>query len=160
MSEIKSAWEIALERTKDIQGDKDTLKSSERKNDGKRLASAFINPAEDMDEKTASGKIKSYSGKDQSWIREGFFSVMSANLNLPIDDTFAAKLEMLEKGLQLVVKEKKQVSFIFEQICQFFDQYLQGRTQMLEALKQQYEPQLREKERALEQQMGAKVNLT
>ena len=35
MTEIKSALELALERTQDIQGDKETLKANELRNKGK-----------------------------------------------------------------------------------------------------------------------------
>ena len=70
------------------------------------------------------------------------------------------KMKKLESGLQAVIKEKRQISYIFQQVGQFFSQYIQSRDQLEEAVKQQYEPRLREKEQMLEKQMGAKVNLT
>lgn len=160
MTEIKSAWEIALERTKDIEGDKETLKANKVKDEGKRLASAFLDKTEGGDEKDVQAKIKALSGEEQRWLRDGFFQVMIANVNLPTVDEFREKLSLVEKGMQLVIKEKKQVAYVFQQIGQFFEQYLQSRDQLVEGLKQQYEPQLREKERLLEQQMGAKVHLS
>ena len=59
-----------------------------------------------------------------------------------------------------MIKEKKQVTYIFQQVSQFFEQYMQAREQIEAGVKEQYEPKLREKERMLEQQMGAKVQLT
>lgn len=160
MTEIKSALELALERTQDIQGDKETLKINNLKNDGKKLASAFLDPGEDTDDKEASAKFKSLSGEQQKVFREGFFSVMTANLTLPTAAGYESRLEILEKGLSLVIKDKKQISYIFQQVTQFFGQYLQSREQLVAAVKQQYEPRLREKEQMLAQQMGSEMKLT
>lgn len=160
MTEIKSALELALERTQDIQGDKETLLSNQMKNDGKKLASAFLDPGESVDDKTLATKFKELSGKEQRWLQEGVFDVLVANLLLPINDSYTDKLQQLERGLHTVINKRKQISYIFQQVAQFFSQYIQTREQLESSLKQQYEPQLREKERLLEQQMGAKIQLT
>jgi hypothetical protein len=159
MTEIKSALELALERTQNIQGDKESIKSNEHKNAGKRLASAFLDPVDEVDEKNVISQIKERSGKEQAWFREGFFTVLLANVSLPVTDDFEHKLSLLEKGFNAVLKERRQIAYIFQQVSQFFSQYLQSREQLEEAVKQQYEPRLREKEKMLEQQMGAKVTL-
>ena len=160
MTEIKSALEIALARTQDIQGDKETLKNNELKNDGKKLASSFLDPGSEVGENDVSSKLKSLSGSERDPFIDGFFSVLQANLTLPQTDSFSDRLSQLEKGFQAIIKEKKQVAYIFQQVSQFFDQYLQARDQIEAGVKEQYEPKLREKERLLEQQMGAKVALT
>ena len=160
MAEIKSALEIALAKTQDIQGDKETLKSNELKNDGKKLASAFLDSASKVDEGEVTSKLKSFSSSERKSFSEGFSSVMLANLTLPLADTYSDKLSLLEKGLQAVLKERKQVAYVFQQVSQFFEQYLQAREQIEAGVKEQYEPKLREKEGLLEQQMGAKVHLT
>ena len=160
MTEIKSALEIALERTQGIEADKETLKNNQLKEDGKKLASAFLSTASDVDESQATAKMKALSGAELKPFREGFAGVMLANLTLPSTDTFAENLKTLEAGLRVVIKEKKQLSYIFQQVRQFFEQYLQTRDQVEAGVKEQYEPKLREKERLLEQQMGAKVHLT
>lgn len=160
MTEIKSALEIALARTKDIQGDKETLKINALKNDGKKLASTFLEPTADAGESEVTSKLKSLSGSDRKPFIEGFSSVLQANLTLPQSDDFSEKLTQLEKGFQAIIKEKKQVTYVFQQVSQFFEQYFQARDQLEAGVKEQYEPKLREKERALEQQMGAKVALT
>ena len=160
MTEIKSALELALERTKGIQGDKKTIQSNDLKNDGKRLASAYLATTNSTDEKAVALKIKAMSGDEKAWFKEGFFSVMVANLTLPSAEGFEAQAKQLEAGLTIVIKDRKQVSYIFQQVSQFFTQYLQSRDQLEEAVKQQYEPKLRQKEQQLEQQMGSKVKLT
>lgn len=157
MSEIKSALELALERTKDIQGDKETIAENKHKDDGKKLASQLLNPQADGENPVE--KLKTYSGKELQWVREGFFQVLDANLTLPQDDAFTDKVKLLEKGYLAIIKDRKQVNYIIQQVKQFFEQYLQNREKLFEAVKQQYEPQLREKEKMLAKQMGAAIKL-
>ncbi|MAG13843.1 MAG: hypothetical protein CMN78_04535 [Spirochaetales bacterium] len=160
MTEIKSALELALERTQDIQGDKETLKANELRNKGKLLASAYLNPHGNHEEKDPLSRLKSYSGKELGWVKEGFFRVMVANINLPVDADFVDKVKRVEDGLHAVLREKRQISYMFQQVREFFEQYLGSRDQMEESVKQQYEPQMREKERLLAQQMGAEIHLS
>ena len=160
MTEIKSALEIALARTQDIQGDKETLKLNELKNEGKKLASAYLDQLSETGEREVASKLKSLPDSEKKPYVEGFSGVLIANLTLPSGDEFDEKLTALEKGFQTIVKDKKQVTYIFQQISQFFEQYIKTRLQIENAVKEQYEPKLREKERLLEQQMGAKVHLT
>ncbi len=159
MTEIKSALELALERTEGIQGDKKTIQSNEFKNDGKKLASAYLNPAESTDDREIVAKIKALNADEKAPFREGFFGVMLANLTLPSVEGYEERQKQLEQGLHAVLKDRKQVSYVFQQVSQFFSQYLQSRGQLEEAIKQQYEPKLREKEQLLEEQMGSKVSL-
>ena len=71
MTEIKSALEIALERTKDIKGDKETILANERTNDGKRIASRFLNPNEEKSEPEK--ELKQFGSQEGRFVREGFF---------------------------------------------------------------------------------------
>ena len=157
MTEIKSALELALERTQDIKSDKGTLEASEQRNRGRKLASTLLNPDPEGGDPLA--EMKKLTGKETQRVKEGIFQTLLANLILPNDDTYGGKMATIEKGFQTVVKDRRQMSYIMQQLKQFFEQYLQSRDQMRENLKQQYEPQLREKERMLAQQMGAKIHL-
>ena len=160
MTEIRSALEIAMAKTQGIKADKNTLKINELKNDGKKLASEYLDPLSEVDEGAVTSKLKSLSDSDRKPFVEGFSSALLSNLTLPSGDAHLDKLKALEKGVQTIVKERKQIANVFRQIEQFFEQYLNARDQVEAALKEQYEPKLREKERLLEQQMGAKVHLT
>lgn len=158
MTEIKSALELALEKTQDIESDKGTLLANERRTDGKRLASKYLKPG---DEKTdIADALKQFKNDEGNFVREGFFETILANLNLPSDAEYKERLKHLESGIHMVTKEKRQVSYLFQQVDQFLEQYLQTKEQVNEQLKTQYEPQLKEKERLLAQQMGAQITLT
>lgn len=158
MTEIKSALEIALERTRDIKGDKETMIANERRNFGKRIASRYLNPTEEKVDPEK--ELKQYGGDEGAHVRDGFFQTILANFSLPTDESYKDQLKKIETGLLFVMKERRQVGYLMQQIDQFFDQYLKTRDQVTEQLKQQYEPQLREKEKKLAQQMGATIRLT
>lgn len=157
MTEIKSALEIALEKTREIKGDKETLTANELKNAGRRLASTLIDPHDDTSDPIA--KLKSYAEKERKSVRDGFVDVLLANFNLPTDDTYAPKLTLMEKGFQAIMRDRRQVSYIMQQVKQFYEQYLQNRSQLRERVKEQYAPRLREKEEAIAKQLGTQVKL-
>ncbi len=157
MTEIKSAFEIAMERTQDIKSNKETLVANEHKNIGKRLASEFLDPAKD--DVDVMGTFKKYSVKEQRWVKQGFIEALCANISLPNDRDYGDRLATLEKGITLVIKEKRQVRHIFQQVQQFFEQYLDTQDQVGEQLKEQYASKLREKEEQLSKQMGTQVKL-
>ncbi len=56
--------------------------------------------------------------------------------------------------------DKKNAAAMVEQIKQFFTQYLENRSQMIEALKKQYAPRLIQKQQELAKQYGREVTLT
>lgn len=155
---IKSALEIALERTKDIEVDKKALKAHETTEEGKRLVGKFM--AGDIDAKELSSAIGSRKGDEGEWFREGCFSILSANLTLPQEKDFAEKTARLEAGFAALTGEKRQVANLFGQINQFFEQYLDNQEQLIQALEQQFAPRLREREQEMARQFGSQVKLS
>lgn len=158
MARIKSAIEIALEKSEGIKADKDTLSAHTYKNEGKKLASDFLNPEgrEAQDPKEA---FKKYGDKERAWVQEGFFSVCLANLALPPDGGYETKLERLSSALQILIKDKKNLTYLFKQLGQFFGQYISTQEQVTKNLEARFEPQLRAREQQLSQQMGTPVRL-
>ena len=155
MSEIKSAWEIALERTKDVKSDKQSIIVHETRQEGQRLASAFL-----QEEVTDVAKeLNKYSGDRARWAREGVYNVAEANLVLPTEGGQPGLLPKVEKLLHAVIKNKRHVSAIVQQVQQFFQQYEADRENLRQQLTQQYEPRLRQKEQELAQQTGTQVKL-
>ena len=133
MTEIKSALELALERTQNIEGNKEILVANERKNDGKRLASRFLQPGDESVD--VSGELKKLNKDDAKLVREGFFETMLANLTLPNDGEYKTRLKLIEDGVHLVSKERRQISYLFQQVDQFYEQFLQTKEQISEQLK-------------------------
>ncbi len=157
MTHIKSAFEIALERTEDVKGDKETILVYELKNEGMKLVSeALRNPekAEDLKNRAAS-----LSAKDRTSFMEGVSSALLSNISLPSGDDFEDTLETLRTVFLSVSSDKKRTNHVFNQLKEFIAQFVQNRKQLENNLMSRYEPRLRQKEEELYKRMGAKVHL-
>ncbi len=158
MGRIKSAWELALERTSDIKGDREAVRAHELKQEGKKLASKFLN-ADTPDEKILTEGLKEYEKQERKEVENSAFEVLLSQVSLPRDQDFGGKLETVKKGLGALTGKTKRVGSVIDQLSQFFQQYLQYQQQITEQLKQQYEPQLRRKQQQLSKQYGYSVEL-
>lgn len=155
MALIKSALEIALERTNDIKSDKNALFQAEGREEGKRLASAFFqDPSLDL-----AAKFKEVSRDRLSAVREGFFQIVTANLTLPRDEIDLPQLEPIGKALEAVIKDRRSLNQLREQLSHFFQQFLKDRKELAEAVVQQLGPVLRQKEAQISQQMGRPIRI-
>ncbi len=155
MALIKSALEIALEKTGDIKGDKAALALAAGLEEGKRLASAFFqDPGTDV-----AGRLKEIPRERLAAVREGFFGVVSANLTLPRDEEDLAKLEVIGRALEAVIKDRNGVRYLRDQLVQFFQQCVADRKNLAEAIMKQLQPSLRQKEAQLARQVGRPVKI-
>lgn len=155
MSEIKSALELALERTADVKGDKKKLEAHESRQKGMRLAGRFIDDPS-VDAKT---EIKRIDRSQQPAARDGFYHVLLSHLALPTQESDVERLQIVQKGLQQVIKDQNLVDGLMDQVIQYMQQYLDTKNQLTERLRQQFEPRLRQKEEQLAQQTGRQVRL-
>ncbi|MFP4617644.1 MAG: DUF6657 family protein [Spirochaetaceae bacterium] len=158
MAHIKSAWEIALERTSDIKSDKSSVRANELKREGQKIASEYVN-ADSPDPKTLSSRLKEYSKEERKEVEKSVFEVLLSQISLPRNNQFKEKLETAKKGLGELTGETKKIGGIVDQIGSFFEQYLQYQEQISEQLKKQYEPQLKKKQEQLSRQYGYSVEL-
>ncbi|MFP4331042.1 MAG: DUF6657 family protein [Alkalispirochaetaceae bacterium] len=155
MGEIKSALELALERTKDIKGDPEALARYEAKQDGKRLL-AKLQEEPGFDVKKA---IKAVDKPKRQWVREGLFEVLLTSINLPTDQGDLDRLTPVERGLAGVIDDRRDLSELMEQVRGLFKQYLDNREQLIESIRSQYEGRIREREQQLAQQYGRQIRL-
>ncbi len=159
MTHIKSALEIALERTEGVTGDPEKLAEDNMVKEGKRIASSFLSISEDTTETDMKEKLKAYSGKELKWVKEGVYQTLVANIVLPLDENYREKLNVISRGLPEIVPDKKRLSMIFDQLTKFFDQYLENKKAVRTQLEQQFAPRLRQREAQLSKQMGQNVRL-
>lgn len=157
--EIKSALELALERTADIKSDKGKLEEHDLLQTGKRIASKFLHPIEDEEKIDLQAELKKYSGKQLEVIKKGIFDVIMSNLTLPSDEIDEKLMKRLEEALNILTGNKRQLSSVFQQLTQFFNQYLKNKQEIRSSLEQQFEPRLRQKEQAMAQKFGQEVHL-
>ncbi len=157
MGKIKSALELALEKTADLKVDKSAVKKNSLTREGKVCASSFLDNPSKSD---LADRLKHYKGEEREWFRSGAMDTILANLILPQIEADLQKLNNLAEGLIILTGEKKQTKEMFSQLRQLFEQYIANMDQLEEGLKQQYEPQLRQKEMQIRQQTGQDIHLT
>ena len=155
MSEIKSALELALERTADVKSDKSRLEAHESRQTGMRLAGRFLeDPSIDV-----AREIKNLEKEKRAAARAGFYQVLSSHLALPNQESDIERLKLVQKGLKGVIKDNRMVDGLMEQVIQYLQQYLDTKNQLTERLREQFEPRLRQKEEQIAQQTGRQVRL-
>ena len=161
MSEIKSALELALERTADIQSDRTKLHEHEALQKGKRLASKFLHPEPDSEEESVDlrDELKKVNKEDMKLVRQGIFDVILSNITLPHDEVREDLIDRAARGVQILLNTKKQVEYIFQQLKEFYIQYLRNKDQIRKNLEQQFAPRLQQKEEALREKFGSSIEL-
>ena len=155
MAPIKSAWEVALENTKDIEGNKETLAAGAARDEGRKLAAkALDDPSFGLKE-----ALKSVARERIELVREGLIQSLLANLVLPLDEFALRKNKGVGTAVSAAVSDTRKVSAIFGQLENFFREYLEERKRMLEAIERQYAPRLKKKEEEMSRQMGQRVRI-
>ena len=155
MGEIKSAIEIALEKTMGISIDKQSVQADEYTKKGKKIISSFL------DDKNASldGCFKGMEKKQIEWVREGMFHALLANLYLPHDEHALTKLKQVQEGFLKLIANNKKLKLLFDQLEGFFSEYMEGKKRLREQIEAQYAPRLQQKEEAMSKQLGTPVHL-
>ena len=153
MGEIKTALEIALERSQTIKSDKSSIEQFEMKQQGKKLANAFLAGAADIAE-----EIKKTPKEGRESLKQGVFDVLIAQIALPASDDDRKRIEKTGEGLNLVI-EKKEFSALFKELMQIIGQYLQEASHYEQMIRQQYAPKLRQKEEELSRRLGREVRI-
>jgi hypothetical protein len=156
MGQIKSALELALERTQNIQGDKSSLEAKELKEEGMKLFQQILEQP-DLDPMK---KIDQFPKEKRSLVLKGLFQVTLNRIKLPNNELSLQDLPVLERAMASLVAKPKVASEIRNHLEELFSQYLGDRDQLVEAVIQQYTPVLRQKEQQIAQQTGQRVQLT
>lgn len=153
MSEIKTSYELALERTKDIQPDHQSLIIKNCKEKGYRLFASFLKDSS----VSISERLRAISEDELSWVMDGLEEILLQNLSLPSQLADLEPLQMVRTGFLAIKQQKEPVVTAFSRIEQLFRQYLQEREQFSDRLKAHLSPLVREKAQQLQQQLGRPV---
>jgi hypothetical protein len=157
MGKIKSALEIALERTESIKGDKNTIEQFEIKQTGKRLANSFLENFAD-NPNLLEDAIKKASKEQKTSLKEGMFEVLLSRISLPAAKEDEMYLNAVGKGLQAIIADNH-FHALYRQLLDALSRYLEETAQYDEAIRQQYEPRLRQKEAELSKRLGQQVKI-
>ena len=158
MSRIKSAWEIALERTQDIEVDKDRLAKEEMTRRARALAGSYLNYDEGVDEESVA---KDWEGiRDKEGAREGLRMALMQNLTLPGESVLNDRYERLSFLAGLLSGGNGDVAALMGQITAFLKQYPEHQKQLYEQLKEHFRPMLEEKAQQLREKYGQDIPLS
>jgi len=155
MAHIKTALELALERTEGVKSDKNSIKQHDLKRDGKRIAGLFL---ENPEGKSLEGELKKYPKDDQATVRRGIFDILVAQVSLPNVKEDLKRIETVGKGLQAILGDKR-FGQLYAQLTQMLNQFLSELEQYDEAIRRQFAPKLRQKEEELARRMGRAVKI-
>ena len=154
MGRIKSALEIALEKTETVKGDKTTINQFESKQKGKKLANEFLGDPK----KSLEDEIKKCPKDEKESLKSGIYDVLVTQLCLPDTEEDLARVETAAKGMQIVLNDGR-FNNLVKQLSQILHQYMNEAAQYEEAIKRQYEPKLKQKEDEIARRLGRKVVL-
>ena len=161
MGEIKSALELALERTKDVKSDKSQITKQKAEEEGKKTAAGFLSdlPSETVSAEKLNEIIKNKKDEELEYFKKGFSASLLSNLKLPEDEINKDQLSKIAEGFIIISGKKKEISYIFNQTEAFFNQFIQNRNELTENLKNQFAAKIQEKEAALKEQFGEDVHI-
>jgi hypothetical protein len=151
MGHIKSALEIAMERTESIRGDKTSINLYEAKQRGKKLANEFLEDPQ----KNFEAELKKASKEERANLKQGAFDVFLSQLTLPLSKDDEKRIETIGRGLQIITADSR-FAAVFKQFRETMSRYLNEAARYEEAILRQYEPKLRAKEEELSRRMGGR----
>ena len=154
MGRIKSALEIALEKTESVKSDKTVINQFESRQSGKKLANEYLAGTK----KSLDEEIKKCPKDERASLKQGIFDVLYTQLTLPDTEEDLARIEAAAKGLQIILSDGK-FGQITKQLSQVLHQYLQEAAQYEEAIKRQYAPKLKQKEDEIARRLGQRIAL-
>ena len=152
---IKSSLEIALERTRDVQADPETLQASGFVTAGKKLVPQFLNDPEF----SLARKVREHDGKERKWVSDGVFDALCSNLALPSDEYGLKRNRRAMEGFSAILRDQRRLRIMGQQLEQFFTEYFQERQQLKQNVDQQYAPRLEQKEEELARRTGSRVRV-
>jgi hypothetical protein len=152
---IKSALEIALEKSKNI---KISEKDIERENcieAGKKIAGQYLTQ-KNYDLISA---LKSYKRESKKYVLESIESVFLSDIVLPRNKETKKDIRKVLEGIVAIKEDKQTVSYICGEIEQFLDSYIKTIEEYYRQLKKEFQRQFETARKEMESQLGMKVKI-
>jgi hypothetical protein len=159
MSLLKSAWEIALEKTEGIEADPEKIRRDNLIGEGKRLAGTYLTDIES----DGSELKKAYDlAKDDEkpLLKKGIASTVLLNVALPQGPDFSDRFERMRHIVEIIDGKESETVGLLGQIGQFMEKYLQSRDSLLDRARQQYQPMYEQKREQMMQKYGKVPNMS
>ena len=143
MGRIKSAWEIALEKTADIQINEEKIKNDSLLKEGMSLAGKYLSNNE-MKLSEAQKQYALYPDNDKPKVREGILNVFFANLVLPADEYYELRLKRTEELLGITDAQNFAVLGVLTTFEEYFREYVKTKKEYIANLEEQVKKILKE----------------
>lgn len=153
MAIIKSAWELALEKTATLEADPIKIRHDLKQKEGRQLAATFLMDIDVTKEETQK-KYEALPAKDKAIVKEGMALTLLSNLTLPRSVLFKDSFPKLLALGSIVADGDEQIPELLSQMENFFSTYLQNQEDLIERMKQQFAPHLEQKQAQMRQQYG------
>jgi len=151
MADVKSAYEIAMEKIKEI----------EPATTEERMKWKFVPKGEELvgkymkDDANLVTELSKYNEQEKQYVLQGVSAILIRNIDLPKNDAMKKSNRKAMDGIKLIKKDKTAVENVFSKIRYIFNHYAeQGDKQKKEAY-EQAKAQFAEKlQQVVQQQMG------
>ena len=155
MGKIKSAWEIALEKTEGITIDKDKLRHGEEVSRARRIAGSYLTGDETNEEKLK----KKLEAIEPAARKEALAASILSSLSLPQEEVVDGRFEKTKVLAAIASDDDPNVMGLIGELADFLMQYPKHRKDLIEKMKEQFRPVLEEKEAKLRAQYGQDVHI-
>lgn len=159
MSLLKSAWEIALEKTEGIEADPEKIRRDNIISEGKHLAGAYLTDIE-ADGSALREAYRKAEDDQKDLLKVGMATTVLLNIALPQTSDFSDRLEKIRTIVEIIDGPESDTVGLIGQIGQFMDKYLQARDSLLERAHQQYQPMYEQKREQMMQKYGKAPNMS
>ena len=156
MGEIRSAIDIAMEKTEGIKGDRQAIENEKVKNSGKKAAAVFLDggSVEDFAAETAKA-----GSSDRNKFIEGALPIFCAAVKLPDDEKDVSAPRRWAEGLKVLLPNSS-LDALFRQTETIFNQYLEDEDALSKALERQFMPRLKAQAEELSKIYGRPVSVS
>ncbi|MFC1846137.1 hypothetical protein ACFLYM_01825 [Chloroflexota bacterium] len=153
MSEMKSAWEKAMEKAEKLgKPSTEELKRLEHIPTGNMLAAQYLQ----NDNYDLNAELTKYKGSGaRNYVIEGIQEILLRNITLPHDEHAQKVISRAMEGIKMIKENTKQLDVIYERINNLLDYYNQARQQSFTQFKQNFESKLQELSQSLQQRAAA-----
>ncbi|HEY9053183.1 MAG TPA: DUF6657 family protein [Rectinemataceae bacterium] len=165
---IKSALELALEKTQGLKVDEAFILAGEEKVEGRRAAGRYL---DDPASFNLGAALKGRKPEYREIFRKAAFDVLVAQIQLPNGFFSPEKLEAVGEGIAALAhasgqkgllgsrgSDKEAVALV-QQISGFLAKYQEDLKKVEQAIRTQWAPKLKEKERQMSARLGQDVRL-
>lgn len=157
MGKIKSAWEIALEKTEGITIDKEKMKYQSDVEKARKAAGSYM-LADKADDEAFITNLKDI---DPKAMKEGLLMTADANISLPeSEEGNEERFRRIKTIIAIASDYNSNTLALTDELIGFLNQYPLHRKDLVEKMKAQYKPILDEKSEKLSKQYGQDIHLT